>query len=199
MSLEWFDRVCEELQEHLESICEQYDEVGQMAIIRAAKHPRIEFFVESDDEVREYFCTLFFDPLNQEFYLETFELEAGQVSRMILPDIEEIVEEIHESFHEFLEDEDEEEYDDDELLETVHVDWTAPEKLLFHDAGEVEVTLQFGIIEETGDGILRRMTRIETPDREWLEDESHFIFGKEEAETILAMIAGNLSEMKKYE
>lgn len=198
MSLEWFDRVCEEVQDHLESICERYDEVGQMTISRAAKHPRIEFFVESDDEVREYFCTLFFDPLNQEFYIEMFELEAGQVSRMILPDIEEIVEEIHESFHEFLEDE-EDEYDDDELLETVHVDWTDPEKLLFHDDGEVEVTLQFGIIEETGDGILRRMTRIETPDQEWIEDESHFIFGKEEAETILAMIAGNLSEMKKYE
>jgi len=49
MSLEWFDRVCGELQEHLESICEEYDQVGQMTIERAAKHPMIEFFVDTAD------------------------------------------------------------------------------------------------------------------------------------------------------
>ncbi|MFS0575043.1 hypothetical protein AB1K83_05385 [Sporosarcina sp. 179-K 3D1 HS] len=203
MSLEWFDRVCEELQDHLESICEQYDEVGQMTIVRAAKHPRIEFFVDSDDDVREYFCTIFFDPLNNEFYVRTLELENDYFSKAILPDIEDIIEEVHESFHDFLE-EDEDDFDedweeDDDLLEAVNVEWAAPEVVAFTNEEEVRVTLQFGVIEETGDGILRRMTRIQTDDQELIEDESHFIFTKEEAETILALIASNLNTLKKYE
>ena len=43
MNLEWFDRVCGELQESLESICDKYDENGGMSIERGAKHPRIDF------------------------------------------------------------------------------------------------------------------------------------------------------------
>lgn len=206
MSLEWFDRVCEELQDHLESICEQYDEIGQMAIIRAAKHPRIECFVESEDQVREYFCTIFFDPLNTEFYVRTFELEIDQLSKTVLPDIEDIIEEVHESFHEFLTEEDEyeddfdEEYeddDDDEILETVDIEWSDTEVIAYED--EVEVAIQFGIIQETGDGILRRVTRIQTGRGKEIEDESHFIFSREEAETILALIASNLNILKKYD
>lgn len=81
MSLEWFDRVCGDLQDQLESICEEYDQVGQMTIERSAKHPRIEFFVETADikteELeRDYFCTLFFDPENEESMLNPLMLTA---------------------------------------------------------------------------------------------------------------------------
>ena len=39
MTTEWFERVTEELQDHLNSICEQYDQVGHMNINRASKLP----------------------------------------------------------------------------------------------------------------------------------------------------------------
>ena len=43
MDLEWFDRVCGELQDSLDSICSKYDENGRMSIERGAKHPTIDF------------------------------------------------------------------------------------------------------------------------------------------------------------
>lgn len=43
MSMEWFNRVTGELQDHLKSICEEYDQIGHMNINRGSKHPRIEF------------------------------------------------------------------------------------------------------------------------------------------------------------
>src|SRR4051794_13100061 len=108
MSLEWFDRICGELQDHLESICEEYDQVGQMSIERAAKHPRIEFFVETEEDStevdREYFCSLFFDPLNEEFYINSFDIDSGLTSKIILSDIEDIIEVVHNSIHDYLND-----------------------------------------------------------------------------------------------
>ena len=43
-------RVTSELQEQLESICEEYDKNGHMSVNQASKHPRIEFFVETDKD-----------------------------------------------------------------------------------------------------------------------------------------------------
>ena len=101
MTTEWFDRVTEELQDHLNSICEEYDQVGHMNINRASKHPRIEFFVSTDEEERDYFCTILFDPYNEEFYIESFDIELLQPTRIILDDITDIVEAVHESFNNF--------------------------------------------------------------------------------------------------
>ena len=67
-----FDRVSGELQDHLKSICEKYDRNGSLIVERGAKHPRIEFYTELDDNERDYFSTLFFDPHNEEFYMESF-------------------------------------------------------------------------------------------------------------------------------
>ena len=61
MDLEWFDRVCAELEDSLDSICSKYDENGGMSVERGAKHPRIEFFVEGESSDREYFCSLYFE------------------------------------------------------------------------------------------------------------------------------------------
>ncbi|MFC3885933.1 hypothetical protein ACFOU2_21630 [Bacillus songklensis] len=211
MSLEWFDRVTGELQDHLESICDKYDRAGHMSIDRGAKHPRIEFFVETEDDEREYFCTLFFDPHNEEFYMETFDLELEQTSRTILSDIEDIVDAVHESFHAYLNDdediEEEDEYlvmDDedpteDDILEEVDVQWTTPEVTAYAHEDEVEVTYQFGIVQETGDGILRRVNRVVTTEDELIEDESSFIFSKEEASTIIAMIASHMDSLEEFD
>ncbi|WP_121613318.1 hypothetical protein [Mesobacillus foraminis] len=242
MSLEWFDRVTGELQDHLESICEKYDQTGHMTIDRSAKHPRIEFFVETLDDEREYFCSLFFDPHNEEFYVETFDVDLEQPSRTILADIDDIVDAVHESFHEFMNDDDveevyfvdeedddveevyfvdedeeevyladgeliedeEEEYfvgelDDGDLLEEIDVEWETPEVTAFQKEDEVEVTYQFGIVSDTGDGVLRRVNRIWTEDDELLKDESNFIFTKEEASTIIAMIASHMDNLTGYD
>ncbi|MDF0725604.1 hypothetical protein PY093_02605 [Cytobacillus sp. S13-E01] len=228
MSLEWFDRVSGELQDHLESICDKYDQVGHMSIDRGAKHPRIEFFVDTrEDDGRDYFCTLFYDPNNEEFYVESFDFEFEQTSRTLLSDIEDIVDAVHESFHEYMneddddieefyvtEDDDGEEYllsDDDEfeeyyaseddtgndIMEEIDVEWTTPEVTAYEHEDEVTVTYQFGIVEETGDGVLRRVNRVRTIDEELIEDETNFIFSKEEASTIITMIASNMDYLSE--
>ncbi|WP_053366620.1 hypothetical protein [Bacillus sp. FJAT-27245] len=229
MSLEWFDRVTSELQDHLESICEKYDQAGQMSIERSSRHPRIDFFVETDDcGGRDYFCTLFFDPHNEEFYVEAYDPDLEQPSRTILPDIDNIIDAVHESFHEYMNDDpgdfdyelddyedDEDEFDildavedddvtiiaysDDEVYEEIDVEWETPEITAFQKEDEVEVTYQFGVVEGTGDGVLRRVNRIWTEEDELIKDETNFIFTKEEAGTIIAMIASHMDKMKGYE
>jgi hypothetical protein len=229
MSLEWFDRVCGDLQDQLESICEEYDQVGQMTIERSAKHPRIEFFVETADVEteemgRDYFCTLFFDPENEEFYIESIDVDSGHPAKIILADIEEIVEEVHDSLHDYFNDEevleldeeieveyrtvfddDSEEYyeatrvDDGDVFEEIDVEWMTPEVTAFQHADEVEVTYQFGVVQETGDGVLKRVNRVWTIEDELLKDESHFIFSKEEASTIIAMIASHMEQLSEFD
>ncbi|MCT8138252.1 hypothetical protein H1D32_11115 [Anaerobacillus sp. CMMVII] len=218
MSLEWFDRVCSEMQDNLESICEDYDEIGHMRIDRAAKHPKIEFYVEFEDDDREVFCTLFFDPHNEEFYMEEFDLTLGETYRQILPDIEEILDAVHEVFHNFMdtevEDEDDDEMDDEEIFEeddeqvftdggeydvVVDVEWTTPEVLAYSYLDEVEVTYRFGVVTETGDGILHRVNRIFTDDNETIEDETNFIFSKEEAGAIIELIENNMDAMEGFD
>ncbi|WP_312471444.1 hypothetical protein [Neobacillus sp.] len=235
MSLEWFDRVCGELQEHLESICEEYDQVGQMKMERAAKHPRIEFYVDISDVdteelERDYFCTLFFDPQNEEFYIDTFDVDSGHTAKIILSDIEEIIGEVHDSLHDYLNDDDDytddgvylqstevfedeedceildgEEYyetaqvNSDDIFEEIDVDWSTPEVTAFKHKDEVEITYQFGVVQATGDGVLKRINRIWTTEDELIKDESHFIFSREEASTIIAMIASHMDQLSAFD
>ncbi|GAE24950.1 hypothetical protein JCM9140_916 [Halalkalibacter wakoensis JCM 9140] len=216
MTLDWFDRVSAELQDDLESICEEFDQIGHMSIDKGAKHPRIEFFVETEEEDREYFCTLFFDPFNNEFYIESYDIEFDLISRTILEDIEDIIDVVHESFHEFMNDEEEDfeyededdeivyvesldEYDDDEY-ETLDVDWETPEVTAYIDESEdVEITYKFGVIQETGDGVLQRTNRVKTADDELIKDEFNFIFSKDEASTIIAMIASHMDSIQSLD
>ena len=205
ITTEWFDRVTEELQDHLNSICEEYDQVGHMNINRASKHPRIEFFVSTDEEERDYFCTILFDPYNEDFYVESFDVELLQPTRIILDDITDIVEAVHESFHEFLMDDTNSEWvymeddEDDEItVEEIDVEWETPEVTAFLIEDEIEVTYQFGVDSANGDGVLRRVNRIWKDDEE-LEDESTFTFKKDEASTIIAMIASHMDRMVGYD
>jgi hypothetical protein len=205
MNLEWFDRVCGELQESLESICDKYDENGGMSIERGAKHPRIDFFIDSEDIEREYFCSLYFDPRNEEFYLESVDPELGFSSKVVLDDIEDIIDAVHESFHYYMEDDlyeedvdvdsDFSEFDheeDDIILEEIEVEWETPEVTAYYKEDEVEVTYQFGVVQETGDGVLKRINRVRTEEDDLLKDETNFIFSKEEAGTIISMIASHM-------
>ena len=234
MSMEWFNRVTGELQDHLNSICEEYDKVGQLTIDQSAKHPRIEFFVETEGNERDYFCTLLFDPHNEEFYVETFDYEFEQPARIILADIEDVIDAVHDSFHDFLngdsdmyvavdeieddededddddedfllESDDEEEYyvgelvDEENMLNEVEIEWETPEVTAFQIEDEVEVTYQFGVVSSTGNGVLRRVNRFWSEDDEFYKEESALSFTKEEASTIIAMIASNMDKMTSYE
>jgi len=228
MSMEWFNRVTGELQDQLNSICEEYDQTAHMTIHQSAKHPRIEFYVEVEDDERDYFCTLLFDPNNTEFYVESFDLSLEQPARIILHDFEAIVDAVHESFHDFMdnesevyyvddddddddedvffiEDDVEEEFylgeviDEEESYEEIDVEWETPEVTAFQIEDEVEVTYQFGIDNANGDGVLRRVNRVWADDAELIEDESTFIFSKEEASTIIAMIASHMDSMTGYD
>ena len=208
ITTEWFDRVTEELQDHLNSICEEYDQIGHMNINRASKHPRIEFFVSTEDEDRDYFCTILFDPYNEEFYVESFDVELLQPTRIILHDITDIIEAVHESFHEFLThdsdselvylDDDSDDEDDEITIEEIDVEWETPEVTAFLIDDKVEVTYQFGVDNANGDGVLRRVNRLWTDD-DVLEDESTFTFKKDEASTIIAMIASHMDRMVGYD
>lgn len=208
ITTEWFDRVTEELQDHLNSICEEYDQIGHMNINRASKHPRIEFFVSTEDDDRDYFCTILFDPYNEEFYVESFDVELLQPTRIILHDITDIIEAVHESFHEFLThdsdselvylDDDSDDEDDEITIEEIDVEWETPEVTAFLIEDNVEVTYQFGVDNANGDGVLRRVNRLWTDD-DVLEDESTFTFKKDEASTIIAMIASHMDRMVGYD
>jgi hypothetical protein len=228
--MEWFNRVTGELQDHLNSICEEYDKVGQLTIDQSAKHPRVEFFVETEGNERDYFCTLLFDPHNEEFYVETFDYEFEQPARIILADIEDVIDAVHDSFHDFmngdsdmyvavdeiddddddddnflLEADDEEEYyvgelvDEGNMLNEVEIEWETPEVTAFQIEDEVEVTYQFGVVSSTGNGVLRRVNRFWSEDDEFYKEESALSFTKEEASTIIAMIASNMDKMTSYE
>lgn len=216
MSLEWFDRVSGELQDSLESICEEYDEVGHLAIDRGAKHPRMDFYVEVEEMDRDYFCTLCFDPYNNEFYIESYDLDLDLSSRTILDDIEDIIDVVHESFHDYMNEEESEyayvDYDDEQEDDLDHnqqiehidgeveVEWETPEVTAYiDDDGDVEITYKFGVLLETGDGILQRINRVKTDDDELLKDEFNFIFSKEEASTIIAMIASHMGSLKSLD
>ncbi|MFF2753996.1 hypothetical protein ACFVR1_09640 [Psychrobacillus sp. NPDC058041] len=210
MTLEWFNRVTGELQDNLESICEKYDQVGHMNINRGSKHPRIEFFVGTEEDERDYFCTLLFDPYNEEFYVESFDVTLQQPTRIILEDITDVVEAVHEMFHEFMDDMDEVFYvdensneyevlDEEVTLEEIDVEWETPEVTAFHIEDKIEVTYQFGIDSANGDGVLRRVNRILVEDTELIEDESTFSFKKEEVNTIIAMIASHVDNLIGYD
>ncbi|MCK1992141.1 hypothetical protein GW626_17455 [Peribacillus muralis] len=205
MTLEWFDRISGELQDHLTSICDEYDSNGSMIVERGSKHPRIEFYTELDDNERDHFASVFFDPHNQEFYLESFEPELGQISRVILADIEEIVDAVHEGFHDYMEetdyedDADEFEENEDTVTYEIDVEWETPEVTAYSKENEVEVTYQFGIVQETGDGVLKRINRIRTANDDLLKDETNFIFSREEASTIIAMIASHMDKLSEMD
>jgi hypothetical protein len=217
MSMEWFNRVTSDLHDHLNSICEKYDQVGHMAIDQSAKHPRIEFFVETESDERDYFCTLHFDPHNAEFYVETFDYEFEQPTRIILTDIEDIIDAIHDIFHEFITDDDLDDCDEEFVLEAddceeyyldeiadtefveLSVEWETPEMTAFQIDDKIEVTHQFGVVDATGDGILRRVKRFRSEGNELHKEESSFIFTKEEASTIIALIASNMDKMTSFE
>lgn len=216
MSLEWFNRVTQELQEQLNSICEEYEQVGQMKIDRSAKHPRIEFFVDTENDERDYFCTLLFDPHNNEFYVEMFDLEFEQQTRIMLPEIEDIIDAVHFSLHDYINDDDFLIIDDDgdivevddneeiyigelfvqeDVLENHSVEWETPEMTAFQINEKVEVTYQFGVEKATGKGVLRRVNRNWSEDGELFKGESSLTFAKDEASTIIALIASHMDVM----
>jgi len=233
MTMEWFNRVTGELDDHLKSICDKYDQVGHMTIDQSAKHPRIEFFVETEDDDREIFSTLFFDPHNQEFYVESFDLELEQPARVILTDTQDVIDAVHEHLHDFM-DEDNESYyvdefddeddddeylledgeyvfedgdqyyvgevvDDENVLEQIGVEWETPEVTAFQIEDEVEITYQFGVVSATGEGVLRRVNRLWVDDEDLYKDESIFTFSKEEASTIIAMVASHMDSLPGFE
>ncbi len=202
MSMEWFDRISGELQDHLASICEEYGEEGTMVIEKGSKHPRIEFYTETD-EGQERFCIVHFDPANEEFYIESYEIELGLISRTILEDLEDVIEAVHESFHmhvtgdgSFLYEEAEEDYEEIEI----EVEWETPEMTAYIDEQEeVEITYKFGIVSETGDGILQRVNRVISADNGLIKDEFNFVFSKEEAGTIISLIASHMDSLTGFE
>lgn len=236
MAMEWFNRVTGELDDHLKSICDKYDQVGHMSIEQSTKHPRIEFFVETEDDDREIFCTLFFDPHNEEFYLESFDLDLEQPARIILSDITDVLDAVHENLHDFMDDDDtsevyyvdteefededdEDDFDDDDeiylldeedeyyigevvdeenILEEIGVEWETPEVTAFQILDDVEITYQFGVVSATGEGVLKRVNRYWAED-DLYKDESIFTFSKEEASTIIAMVASHMDSLPGFE
>ena len=89
---------------------------------------------------------------------------------------------------------------DDDEYESLEVDWETPEVTAYiDDTEDVEITYKFGIIPETGDGILQRINRVRTEDDDLIKDEFNFIFSKDEASTIIAMIASHMDSIKSMD
>jgi hypothetical protein len=92
-----------------------------------------------------------------------------------------------------------EQVNSDDIFEEIDVEWSTPEVTAYKHEDEVEVTYQFGVVQETGDGVLKRINRIWTTEEELIKDESHFIFSKEEASTIIAMIASHMDQLSEFD
>jgi hypothetical protein len=106
-NLEWLQRVFENLEAHLYGKCKLIDKlVDEENLIinldETAKHPRIHVSVEIE-ELNFYgkAITIHFDPYNQEFYLGLHK-EQEEI-RVILKDVELILEHIHNAIHQLFE------------------------------------------------------------------------------------------------
>lgn len=207
MQLEWFDRVCGKLQDSLQTIFKRYDENGRMLIERGAKHPRIDFISSSGEEDRDYFCTLFFDPPNEEFYLQSIDPYYGHRSKVVLNDIEDIIDIVHEHFLNYIDDnlsekeimEEETDFVESVVMENelslteINVDWQTPEALTYYNEDdEAKVSYKFDLAKDTGEGVIKRINHISTNDGNLLADETIISFSKEEASKLIAMIASHL-------
>jgi hypothetical protein len=209
MHLEWFDRVCGELQNSLRSICEKYDKNVRMLIERGAKHPRIGFFSVSGEEDRGNFCTLYFDPPNEEFYVQSIDRYYGHLSKVVLNDLEDIINVVHESFHNHIDENLSEEeirkeesnlvgsavMKDELLLEEIDVDWETQKVTAYNSKDEVEVSYRFGLAQDTGEGIIKRINRKSIIDGNLLKEETIITFSKEEASKLIAMIASHMASL----
>ena len=78
------------------------------------------------------------------------------------------------------------------------MEWETPEVTAFLIDDNIEVTYQFGIDSANGDGVLRRRNRSWVDDEEFV-DESTFTFKKDEASTIIAMIASHMDKLIGYD
>lgn len=89
--------------------------------------------------------------------------------------------------------------DSGDIFEEIDVEWETPEVTAFTYEDEVEVTYQFGVVQETGDGVLRRINRIKDVENKLIKDETNFIFSKEEASTIIAMVASHMDLLTEFD
>jgi hypothetical protein len=106
-NLEWLQRVFGNLEAHLYGKCKLIDKLVDeenlnINLDETAKHPRIHVSVEIE-ELNFYgnAITIHFDPYNQEFYLGLHK-EQEEI-RVILKDVELILEHIHNAIHQLFE------------------------------------------------------------------------------------------------
>ncbi|WP_245844028.1 hypothetical protein [Oceanobacillus rekensis] len=197
MHLEWFDRVCGELEDSVHLICEKYDITCRMLIERREKHPRIDFFSDRAEGNRSYFFTLFFDPPNDEFYFQSIDPYYGHMSKVVLNDLKDIIHVVHESVQNYIDDDlsEEEILEDGLYLEETDGDWESSEVIPIYKEDEAEMSYMFSLTEDTGEGVIKRMIRKSTNDGNQLEEETIISLSKEEAGKLIGMIASHISPM----
>lgn len=129
MSLEWFDRLVENLEMNLCMECDLIEELVDDGMIeftvnRVSKIPYFQIDIASDeleDESTERSLTVYFDQSHNEFYVESYEEVNDELykTRIILEDDHEIIRFIHKDIHQILEEETELESPNEDVIDKI--------------------------------------------------------------------------------
>lgn len=226
-SLDWFYRMEHALRNSLpemEEVFNPYDIYLEGNITEF--HPSFTFTVDIEDDEKE-FCSILFDPVNQEFYSYYYNDLLDLDSKILLNDLEEMLDYIRTRFYELLDEMDLEDLEWEEYIkyssETVKeedkeqngeeeiilgpseddIEWISNDKHVHiettNDLGRNEymIHLKVGMDKETGDGILYRNI-LAVGDEDEDEEERMFIpFKPEEAEYIIQLMEDYLLYIEK--
>ncbi|RSK27247.1 hypothetical protein EJF36_10345 [Bacillus sp. HMF5848] len=210
MSLEWYYRVEPLVRTSLPDICESFDDYDVIfESITSTKHPSFQFFIVFDDEETALFCSIHFDPINQEFYSLYYDEESEYEVKVLMHDVQDILDYIHTAFHEVLDEiedmEDIENFEDDIIddltveenfedeLTDESIEWISNDKYIHVESHtndkhtQDNIHYKLGFVRDTGDGVLYRKTITSIEDEE-VEEEVIFYFKEEEANYLIELL-----------
>lgn len=150
MTLEWFNRVTNNIAFELVEICDRFEELFDdgdinIDVNRISNHPNFKLSInkKEDDGLPNSSITIYFDPNNNEFYSESYTTIHENVykHKIIFDDTFDLIEYLHDQFHEILESQitDDSESFHDEILTTfahkkahaLHILGSHPEKVVW--------------------------------------------------------------------
>jgi len=218
-NLEWLSRIEQAIRISLPEVSAKFDDYEiRLTVNTTKKHPSLSFYTEMDTIIYE-FCTIHFDPVNQELYSyylnEDFELN----SKILFTELEEIIDFIYDAFFDFLDhvDEDDENVqaessEENEQLESElpyseidvieeNIQWISNDKHLeieqnWNGGDHFTILLKLGVNTENGDGLLYRSVIFEEDGNE-VQETNFFSFKEEEAEYVIDLLNDYIRYLEK--
>ena len=220
-SLDWYYRMEQFIRNSLPELSEEFSPFDIYMEGNVTEfHPSFSFTLSYDEEELE-FCTILFDPVNQEFYSYYLHDELELDCKILLNDLDEVLDFIYFSFQAYMDEissiieeldetvkvpiEDSEEMEEELEIpigpDEENVDWISNDKHVHIETtnqlgrNEYMIHLKIGVDRETGDGVLYR--NILATDDEGEEETIFFPFKLEEAEFLVELLQDYIDYMEK--